>query len=629
MSFLSPLALLGALLAVPIIVFYILKVTLRRVPVSTTIFWRQIFDEKSPRSLWQHLRHLLSLLAQLALLLLLIFALAEPYLRSEVLAARRLIIVIDNSASMRATDVAPSRLEAARQAAEGLITGLRYRDEMAIVTAGGQPGVVCGFTGHERTLRAALAGIQATDGPTQVDAAVALGRRLLAHQEHGQVVVFTDGCFEGSEIWAADPAVDLHVVGTRAGNVGLTNFQVRRSLADPIGYEILTRVANASDEEVKCRLEIDLDDAPVDVIPLTLAPGQEWSRTIEKTSIDGGRLVARINHDDILPLDNRAEAVLPKRQLQKVTLVTEGNTFLKMALKANPLVDLTTLGKLPEQYDPGVLYVLHRGVPAKMPAANVLVIDPRESTDQWQLGEVLENPIVTKQDPDSPLMRHVRLDNVLMPEARRVTLPEGAQVLASSVTGDPLYFSQSREGHKLLLLTVDLDRGDLALRTAFPIMITNALGWFAGEAGELRESLTSGAVTEVELPVVAAPAALVLASPHGETRPLPAGVARATIGPLDECGVWQVRQLTSTPAEPAAKSVEDKAASDKPLIELACNLANRVESDLRVPESLVEKPQTASLAGSWFTRPIWFYLVALAWLLAGVEWFLYQRRWIS
>jgi hypothetical protein len=35
------------------------------------------------------------------------------------------------------------------------------------------------------------------------------------------------------------------------------------------------------------------------------------------------------------------------------------------------------------------------------------------------------------------------------------------------------------------------------------------------------------------------------------------------------------------------------------------------------------------LAGGWFARPIWFYLVGAAWLLATVEWFLYQRRWIS
>ena len=66
-----------------------------------------------------------------------------------------------------------------------------------------------------------------------------------------------------------------------------------------------------------------------------------------------------------------------------------------------------------------------------------------------------------------------------------------------------------------------------------------------------------------------------------------------------------------------------------PLFELACNLASRTESDLRVPEALIKSQPPAVLAAGWFTRPIWFYLVAAAWLLATVEWFLYQRRWIS
>ncbi len=79
MNFLNPMAMIWAGLAVPIIAFYILKIRLRRVPVSTVMFWEQIFEQKQPRSIWQHLRHLLSLLVQLAMLALLVFALAEPF----------------------------------------------------------------------------------------------------------------------------------------------------------------------------------------------------------------------------------------------------------------------------------------------------------------------------------------------------------------------------------------------------------------------------------------------------------------------------------------------------------------------------------------------------------------------
>src|SRR5205823_11727921 len=103
-----------ALLAVPVVIFYILKIRLRRIPVSTVIFWQQIFEEKKPRSIWQRLRHLVSLLIQLALVSLLVAALTEPFLSSELLTARRVVLVIDNSASMNATDVAPTRLAKAK-----------------------------------------------------------------------------------------------------------------------------------------------------------------------------------------------------------------------------------------------------------------------------------------------------------------------------------------------------------------------------------------------------------------------------------------------------------------------------------------------------------------------------------
>src|SRR3954462_11383577 len=102
MNFVNPAALLWLALAIPIVVFYILKIRLRRMPVSTILFWREIFEQKQPRSLWEHLRHLLSLLVQLALLSLLVFALAEPYFRWQKQRARRVVLVVDNSASMNA-----------------------------------------------------------------------------------------------------------------------------------------------------------------------------------------------------------------------------------------------------------------------------------------------------------------------------------------------------------------------------------------------------------------------------------------------------------------------------------------------------------------------------------------------
>ena len=78
MNLVNPAGLWLAALAAPIIGLYILKIRLRREPVSTIQFWRRVFEEKKPRSIWQRLRHWVSLALQLLFLLLLTGALADP-----------------------------------------------------------------------------------------------------------------------------------------------------------------------------------------------------------------------------------------------------------------------------------------------------------------------------------------------------------------------------------------------------------------------------------------------------------------------------------------------------------------------------------------------------------------------
>ena len=113
--------------------------------MSTVLFWRRIFEEKKPRSIWERLRHLLSLLLQLAFVALLVGALAEPFLRSEIIDARRVVLVIDNSGSMNATDVMPNRLARAREMGQRFIDGLRFR-------AGNTALAIDGHVGSSRDL---------------------------------------------------------------------------------------------------------------------------------------------------------------------------------------------------------------------------------------------------------------------------------------------------------------------------------------------------------------------------------------------------------------------------------------------------------------------------------------------
>src|SRR5262249_52395628 len=154
---------------------------------------------------------------------------------------------------------------------------------------------------HERTLRSALDSITPSDGPTRVVEAVALARRLLSGSEKlKKVVVISDGSFDQAAALAQEPDIEFITIGKKTGNWGITRLQAPRSLLDPIGYEILVEVSNASDEPASFRLELDLDNDPIDVVPMNLPAGGRSVHVFEKTSAEGGRLRASIDHKDAL-----------------------------------------------------------------------------------------------------------------------------------------------------------------------------------------------------------------------------------------------------------------------------------------------------------------------------------------
>lgn len=673
----------------PIVAFYILKVRLRRYPVSTNLFWRQIYDEKPPRSIWQNFRHLMSLLAQLAILFLLVLAIADPFLPWNAERARRMVLVIDPSASMQARDVAPTRFDAAKAHATTLLSGLRDQDQVAIVLAGKSPEVVVGMTGHVPTLRRAIEAIQVTDRATHLTDSINLGRKLIGDHPQGQVIVLTDGCDQfqaasaemvedptgatpaGDQLPASEVlptqatgkqdkseiAVHWEIFATEANNVGITQFQARRSLGDPLGYEILTSVLNASSEAISARLEITLNEVPVDVLPLKIEPGEQWRRSLEKTSMEGGQLMATLSKiepqakteektepDSVafnqLQVDDFAWAYLPPRKKQPVLLVTEGNFFLQKVFEVNPLVELQVLKELPETWPVDTLIVLHRMIPEVLPQGNLLVIDPEGDSELWQDKGALPSPIITQQDEASPLMAHLRLDNVLVPEARKLTFSAPITTLAGTVSGDPIYAEVKRAAGRCLLLCVNLEQSDLAFRTVFPIMVSNALNWYAGEGGALNRAIVTDQLISVKLEPPVAPWETVLISPTDVQTTLISGAESAatesspgeetTADDLDSAREWTVGPFATSGMWQIARVDKSDAKGDEEIVRyIAVNISNERETDLRPSEDRLSDERPRSWIGGSWNRPVWFYLAIVICLFSAAEWGLYQRRVIT
>ena len=631
-----------ALLAVPIILLFVLKVRLRRRQVATLLFWDQLLDEHPPRAWWRRLRNLIALLLQLAFLALLIGALIDPLWEWQKQDARQIVYIVDNSASMSARDQGETntRLDNVKSTLKKMIGTLRQQDTAAIVTAGGLPRVAIGTMGDQRLLRDAVDRIQASDNPTEIAEAVELARRLAGQADNQEIIVLTDGADDVVKSLQDDSDVTVYGFGEETNNTAITSFQVRRSIADVTSYQVMVEVTNFGDEPVECRLDLELEGNIVDVIPLELEPSEVWRDTLDHISPNGGRLIARLDVEDALSTDNQALAVLPRQDPIPVVLVTPGSLFLRSVFESIPNVDLTIRESLPEQLSNEAILVIHKTNLDRVPARPVIVIDPQSESDLWSIGEPVSEPIVAKQAADSPLMGHIRLENVMFPGARTLNFESSAVPLLESPTENLLYAKLPRPKGDVLVLTVSLADGDLPLRIAFPVMIKNAMESFLGGKGELRPAVAAGQSTSIssgnkessitdlsaseaedETETVSAnPQQWLLRSPTGRLEPLTATGEFARLGPFGEVGLWRVGP------ESALNELSDSDPISEDIVPIAVNLANPGESDLRPKTDLPEAPAVSAV---WGGHSLWFYLTLAAAVGICLEWMLYQRRIVA
>src|SRR5918999_6464634 len=117
MPFAAPLALLGLLFLPVVVAMYLLKLRRDEAVVPSTLLWNRLVADVEANAPWQKLRRSLLLLLQLLLVLILTILAARPFLERPAGLARDIVLILDASASMAATDVVPSRMAAARDTA--------------------------------------------------------------------------------------------------------------------------------------------------------------------------------------------------------------------------------------------------------------------------------------------------------------------------------------------------------------------------------------------------------------------------------------------------------------------------------------------------------------------------------
>lgn len=642
-SWLVPLAAGAAILAL-----YFLKTRRRPVLVPSTLLWRRTIEDRRVNALWQRLRRSLMLLLQLLAVAAAAVALFRPSWEGSVLVGGRYVFVIDASASMSATDVAPTRLAEAKRRALTLVDKMGSGDSAMVVSFASRARIEQSFTDNREQLRRAIREIEPTDATTSLDEALRLcaGGTLLqpgrgdeqttsADAAHPpRIFIFSDGNFPkvDDDAPARLQMTFVPIGTTQSDNLAVTRLALGRSVESPRKAQALARIENFGAAPREVDVELYVENRLADVRRVTLAEASTHDLVFSLDDASDGVWEVRLaDVHDALPIDDRAWAVLEPPTRTRLLVVTPENRYLASALATDEARNwcdaafvkpaFLTTDEYRKSASAGAYdaIIFDRCRPEAMPDCSTLFFAAPPPGDEWRF----ESPHVAPQAFDTalvhPLMQNVALGEVLVAEAFSPIGPPGSQTLVDSPSG-PLVVAAARGGWEDVVFGFGLIDAAGDPQTNWPLVdgagfeqfVLNAAQYFGRtQLGDVGGALRPG--DPVRLTFEASSTELVVQRPDGVRVPL-ASTSRGErtfyetnrVGPYR---VWQGPELRR---------------------EFAVNLFAAAESSTAVaslPKMQVGDEEIIGQA-KWETARWegWKPLLLLVLVLLGVEWYMYGKR---
>jgi von Willebrand factor type A domain len=639
---------------------YIIKMRRRRFEVPFSHLWRRVLEHKDPSSLWKHLKRLLSLFLLLCIVGTVLFAAAGPNLGASDRRARNVVVLLDASASMKARDGDPddkagktTRIEVAKRAAKDLIDSMGGGDVAMVMRMDGQTTPLGRFTSDGPMLKKLVDGVTATDTPADLHRALGAAADALRDRGNPLIVIISDGAFPPDQLaqarWQAPApgaagdlaSIDLTgidvrfiEVGSRGDNVGIVAFNVRRYVANKAAYEVFIEVENFG--TAPTQRTISLFDGDLELFPdtdrtLELAPGQRVRKIYPNLPTGGsGRLRAQLSvpaglAPDPFPLDDEAFALLPARKMMSVLMVMKHEDIpLRAALLTYD--NINPEEATPEEYEADHAEAYKHDVivfddytPAELPPVHAIYIHPDADRSPVAIGKDLHDPHITETDEAHPVMRWVSLSDTHFDDTHVFAPDRGkGEAALALMAQDPIIVAKRDQGHKYLLLGFSISASDIYLRVAFPLLLVNALDWFAGDDADLLTTYATGARLRVPLDGAATVREAELTAPDGVRKTLTPVVDGLATFYADAVGVWRMRARLPD-------------GTPLPALDLAANLANPAESTIAPapPPGLVLGGHTLARPAAFaITRnqELWIYFLIAAVVLLSLEWITYHRR---
>ncbi len=613
MQLLTPAGLGLLALAIPILLLYMLKLRRKPVQVSSTLLWERMLRDQQANTPWQKLKRNLLLFLQLLILTALALALARPALITPVVASGSVIVLLDASASMNATDIRPSRFENARRAAQTILNSLSNGAQMTLILVGDTPQTLISAETDQTLLGSALAAAQPSQGSANWPNAFALAAGAAQNSPNVTFIILSDGGLPATGLPALPGQVRYVPIGTSADNLAISALALRSD-------QLFAEITNYSVSHRATLLSIYFNDELLTARLLELDAGASQSLSLTQLPTTPGLYRAQISSPqtatalDVLPLDDLAFAVNQDAATRRVLLVSKGNLYLEQLLASLPgLQPFRALpaadGTLQLPSDPFDLYIFDGLLPAAWPNGSLLLINPA-SNPFFEVGLPFSE-MTNLNIRAHPLTRYVDWSNVHILQAKTIQPPAWADALIESNAG-PLVFAGQTANRRIASLAFDLRESDLPLQVAYPILFSNLINYLVPPAAfDTTQALQPGQpLTIIPPPGVEK---IVIASPSNQAYVLLPSAASLSFTNTAETGYYAVNFISN-----------DSTQVDY----FAVNLFNPTESDIQPRQSLqigqnAIQPAPANQIG---LSEIWPWLAALALLVLIVEWQVYHRR---
>jgi hypothetical protein len=538
-----------------------------------------------------------------------VLSLSRPYFATRTKPAQVRVVILDASASMQATDEAPSRFEKARSEALKWVDSLSGSDQMVILQAGVNTEVKQSATSQKAALRRALQSCVCSDGPTRLLSALRMAESLVRDQRGAEIHLFSDGAVPDlSEFENKALPLVYHKVGKSSNNVGITALDVRTNPENARQRAVYVKAANFSSNSVQTSLELLLDEHLLETRPLSIAPGETSPQVFLANQVRDGVFTLRLDANDDLAADNQASIVSLLPKPVKVLLVTRGNRLLERALRAASNVELSIAN---DSTDPatGFDFVVLDGVtPSTWPEGNVLAIHVLNTN--WVAGITsVESPPIVDWKSNHPLMRYSGFDNVQLVESLVAHAPTWAVSVADAPQAS-LMFAGELGRQRIVWIGFDLLESNWPLRISFPIFIANAVEWL-NPANAKGGQLLVKSGEAFRLPLTHPEKEAEVTFPGGVTRhlTLDSTANEVVFSETYKQGIYRMRAGTNETA-------------------FCVDLLDAAESNIK-PQDELKLGQYTKVTATKMQRTnmeLWRTIAGLGLLMLLVEWWYYHRR---